>query len=56
MAYSRDPQISTRWGDQALALGSTRGRRLSVAIETSPRAPRADSYWEMASGTERISF
>jgi hypothetical protein len=56
MAYSRDPQLSTRWGDQALALASSRGRRLSVAIETSPRAPDADSFWKMASGTERISF
>lgn len=49
MAYSQSPDISTSWGEKALALAAANGQTLSVAIETSWRAPATDSFWEMAS-------
>lgn len=49
MAYSQSPDISASWGERALALAAANGQTLTVAIETSWRAPAADSFWEMAS-------
>ena len=51
MAYSQQVATSLHWGDQALALGD-----VSVAIETSFRAPETDSFWEMAQSSPSEFF
>ena len=53
MAYSNSPEISLTWGDQALSLAA--GKQMAVAIETSPRAPSTDSFWELASKDQTLS-
>jgi len=53
MAYSRSPETSRRWGNAALAFASANDRAVSVAIETSPRAPSADSFWHIARNDPR---
>jgi hypothetical protein len=50
MAYSRSVDLSLRWGDQALSMAAKLGRQLSVAVETSPRAPTGDSFWKTLVG------
>ena len=49
MAYSSSPSTSQAWGDQALARATETNKKLTVAIETSPRAPQSDTFWEVAS-------
>jgi hypothetical protein len=49
MAYSSKPKLSMRFGDEALALAAPAARELWVALETSPRAPASDTFWELAS-------
>jgi hypothetical protein len=48
MAYSSQVATSLQWGDQALALGEVAKADVSVAIESSFRAPRTDSFWDLA--------
>ena len=55
MAYRSSAELSQAWGDQALVLAAAAGKGMCVAIETSPRAPETDSFWEMAS-TDKTRF
>lgn len=62
MAYSREPQVSMGIGDKTLAqahsvgMASEMERRVSVAVELSPRAPGSDTFWSMASGPDKAAF
>jgi hypothetical protein len=62
MAYSREPQVSMAIGDRTLAqahtisMASEIKRRVSVAVELSPRAPESDTFWSMASGSGKAAF
>jgi hypothetical protein len=56
MAYSREPEVSMGLGDQTLAQASSLKRTASVAVEVSPRAPASDTFWSMASGSDKDAF
>jgi len=56
MAYSSDEACSQSLAARALTHGARANCKVSVAIETSFRAPATDSFWELASGDPNEFF